>query len=76
MNEVAVHGVPDEKWGEVGKVFYSVKSGYQILNEDIRAHCLQHLAKFKVPKYFHPLDELPKNDSGKIDRKRLKTLKA
>ncbi|MEO1624246.1 MAG: long-chain fatty acid--CoA ligase [Bacteroidota bacterium] len=70
VNEVAVIGVPDAKWGEVGKAFVVAKEAAS--DADLLAHCRTKLAKFKVPKSIHFLEELPKNDSGKIDRKALK----
>jgi acyl-CoA synthetase (AMP-forming)/AMP-acid ligase II len=38
---------------------------------DLTAYCIKHLAKYKVPKHFEILKELPKNDTGKINRKML-----
>lgn len=74
IDEAAVVGVPDEKWGEVGKAYITL-SGLQPVDEaEVRAHCLEHLAKYKVPKLVVILQELPKNDSGKIDRKKLNHL--
>jgi len=72
VEEVAILGVPDDKWGEVGKAYIAIKKGLSIKQKDVIEHCLHHLAKYKVPKYIDFLQELPKNDSGKIDKKRLK----
>lgn len=72
VNEVAVVGVPDEKWGEVGKAFLVMKDGYA--TDGLQLFCCDKLAKFKIPKYYVVLSELPKNDSGKIDRKALKLI--
>jgi len=71
VREVAVIGVPDEKWGEVGKAFIVVQEGQPANAEAIRQFCSQHLAKFKVPKHFEFRDSLPKNDSGKILKRAL-----
>lgn len=68
--EVAVIGVPDEKWGEVGKAFI-VLNNTQVTADDIQKYCQQNLAKFKIPKHFIFLDSLPKGDSGKILKKKL-----
>jgi len=73
VKECCVIGVKDEKWGEVGKAFIALR-GQPISEDEIKSFCLKHLAKFKVPKYYHFLEELPKSDSGKIDRKKLKSL--
>lgn len=72
VKDCVVIGVKDEKWGEVGKAFvvFDGSADEQLLRE----HCLANLARFKVPKYFVFMDDLPKTDSGKIDRKYLKSL--
>ncbi|NMM47278.1 acyl-CoA synthetase [Marinigracilibium pacificum] len=71
VNEVAVIGVSDTKWGEVGKAYIVVKDNEILTEEEIKAFCFEGLAKFKVPRYFNFLNCLPKNDTGKIDRKQL-----
>ncbi len=71
IQEVAVIGVKDDRWGEVGKAF--ITAGQQEIKIDqIKEHCLKNLAKFKIPKYFEFLDELPKGHSGKILKKDLR----
>jgi fatty-acyl-CoA synthase len=65
VREVAVIGVPDEKWGEVGKAFV-VKDHEELTEQDLQGHCSKNLAKFKIPKFFVFLNELPKGESGKI----------
>lgn len=69
IKEVAVVGVKDEKWGEVGKAI--IVSETTIAADELRAFCLKGLAKFKIPKSFVFIDKLPQTDSGKIDRKGL-----
>lgn len=71
IREVAVIGVADEKWGEVGKAFV-VRDSEAITEEILRTHCASALAKFKIPKYFVFMTELPKGDSGKILKKALR----
>ncbi len=68
--EAAVIGVPDEKWGEVGKAFV-VRHSDTLTVEELQSHCLQNLAKFKIPKHFVFLAALPKGDSGKILKRKL-----
>ena len=69
--EAAVIGVPDAKWGEAGKAFVVAQPAATPAAEDLLAFCRQHLAKFKVPATLVFLPALPKNDTGKIDRKGL-----
>ncbi|MEZ4684994.1 MAG: hypothetical protein R3B47_02715 [Bacteroidia bacterium] len=67
--EVAVIGVPHPKWGEVGHAFIVCKKE----NPEsalIQAYCQERLAKFRFPSITF-LSELPKNGTGKIDRKAL-----
>ena len=64
--EVAVIGVPDDKWGEVGKAFVVRQPSVSVEVNHLLDHCLKNLAKFKIPKHFVFLETLPKGDSGKI----------
>lgn len=70
----AVIGIADAKWGEVGLAFIVPTAGEALSEEDVRAHCQAHLAKFKVPKVVQLLKALPQNDTGKIDRKELRQI--
>ncbi len=74
IKEVAVIGIPDEKWGEVGKAFVVLKSGAALTEQQIIDFCTGQLAKFKIPKQVRFIAELPKNEAGKIDRKALEKL--
>lgn len=71
VREAAVVGVPHAKWGECGKAFVSFEENQMVSEEAMREHCLQHLAKFKVPAHYVILKELPKTESGKIAKKNL-----
>ena len=64
--EVAVIGVPDERFGETGCVVAVVKAGQTLTLEDISAHISDKLAKFKCPSHLHLMDELPRNATGKV----------
>ena len=66
IHEVCVFGVPDEKWGEVGKAVVSLKPGKRITKEEIVAALGSKLARYKIPKYIAFVDEVPKNNVGKI----------
>lgn len=64
--EVAVVAVPHEKWGEVGLAALVAEPGARLDGDAVKRWCVDHLAKFKVPKRYVQLDELPKNASGKV----------
>ena len=64
--EAAVIGVPDERWGEVGKAVVVVKPGEALSEQDLIAHCLANLARFKVPASVAWTDVLPRNATGKV----------
>jgi fatty-acyl-CoA synthase len=72
--ETVVVGMPDEKWGEVGCAFVVVQAGDHTEATELIAYGRSKLAKFKVPKVIRFLPELPKNATGKLDRKRLKEM--
>jgi fatty-acyl-CoA synthase len=72
--DVAVIGVPDEKWGEVGRAFVVVRVGAVVTLEDVRAHCATLIARYKAPQHLVIVDELPRNTTGKIVKARLREL--
>jgi fatty-acyl-CoA synthase len=69
--EAAVIGVPHEKWGEVGKAFIVLKKGESLKEDEVREYLTDRLAKFKVPKHYAFLKELPKSAAGKILKREL-----
>jgi fatty-acyl-CoA synthase len=68
----AVIGVPDEKWGEVGKACVVLKPGMTATEEELIAFMQQHLARYKVPKSVAFLDALPMSGMGKILKRELR----
>jgi len=68
----AVIGVPDEKWGEVGKAFLTLKSDKSLKTDEIREYLLSKLAKYKIPQYFEIKESLPLSATGKILKRELK----
>lgn len=71
IQEVAVIGVPDSKWGEVGMAYIVLKPGTQMDTDAVHAFCDGKLAKFKIPKHARFIAELPKSDAGKILKRAL-----
>jgi fatty-acyl-CoA synthase len=67
----AVIGVEDEKWGEVGRAFVTLKPNKTVTPEELREYLLKNLAKYKVPKYFEIRDDLPLSGAGKILKRKL-----
>lgn len=73
VREVAVIGVADEKWGEVGKAFIVLENNSTTNEDSLKEYCLKNLAKFKIPKHFAFIPSLPKGDSGKILKRKLQS---
>ena len=71
---VAVIGVPDARWGEVGRAFVQPAPGVVLDPAAVQTHLEGRLARFKRPKQIVVLAELPRTGSGKIDKTLLKTL--
>jgi acyl-CoA synthetase (AMP-forming)/AMP-acid ligase II len=70
--EVAVVGVPDDKWGEAGKAMVVLKPGASATAEDIILHTRKLIAGYKVPKSVDFIPALPRNGTGKILRRELR----
>lgn len=70
--EVAVIGVPDDKWGESVKAVCVPKPGSQLDADSIMSWTRERIAAFKVPKSVDVIEALPRNASGKILRKDLR----
>jgi fatty-acyl-CoA synthase len=68
VQEVAVVGLPHEKWGEAPHAFVVRKAGAVLTAEEVQAFARERLAGFKCPKGVTFLDELPKTATGKIQK--------
>lgn len=71
IREVAVIGVPDEKFGQRTAAYIALHDGQSLDADTVRAHVRDRLARFAVPRDVHFLDELPRNATGKIVRRDL-----
>jgi fatty-acyl-CoA synthase len=68
----AVIGLPDAKWGEVGKACVVLKSGQSATEEELLRLMTERLAKYKVPKSVTFIDSLPISAAGKILKRELR----
>ena len=71
--ELAIIGVPDTKWGEVGCMYYVPADGDITLSE-IETYLASRLAKYKIPKQMHKIENLPRTGVGKLKRHELRAL--
>lgn len=72
VSEVAVIGLPHERWIEQVTAVIVLKDGHAAEADHIMEHCREHLAHFKVPKRVEFIASLPKNPSGKILKRDLR----
>ena len=68
VNEVAVVGAPDTEWGEIVVAFVVVTSGSTADAGELDEACRREIASFKKPKKYIFVDELPKNNYGKVQK--------
>jgi fatty-acyl-CoA synthase len=66
--EVAVVGMPHEKWGEAPNAFVVLRVNASATAEELRQFVRSHLAHFKCPQAFHFIPELPKTATGKVQK--------
>jgi fatty-acyl-CoA synthase len=70
--EVAVFGVADERWGEVGRAAVVLRPGATLEPTAITRHCLERLAKYKVPRSYEFVEAIPHNAAGKVLKRELR----
>ncbi|MFA6209782.1 MAG: long-chain-fatty-acid--CoA ligase [Candidatus Obscuribacterales bacterium] len=70
--ECAVFGIPDEKWGELVHATVVFRAGQSPHEEELTDFVRERLARYKVPRHWEFLEELPKTGSGKIKKKELR----
>lgn len=71
IREAAVVATKDELRGEIPKAVIVLKEGENATEREIQKYCMRYFANYKIPKLVDFLDELPKNATGKIDKKTL-----
>jgi fatty-acyl-CoA synthase len=64
--EVAVIGLPDDRWGEAVTAVVALKEGQQLTLDELRDFGGDRLAKYKLPIRLHTIDALPRNPAGKV----------
>jgi fatty-acyl-CoA synthase len=68
VQEAAIVGLPDEKWGEAPHAFVVLRSGHSATESELREFVRDRLAHFKCPKSVQFVAELPKTATGKIQK--------
>ncbi|NPT38506.1 AMP-binding protein [Paraburkholderia xenovorans] len=72
IEDVAVVGIPDDRWGERPVATVVVRDGMALSFDMLVAHCAAHLARFKIPVAMFTRSELPRNASGKILKRKIR----
>jgi acyl-CoA synthetase (AMP-forming)/AMP-acid ligase II len=72
VDDVAVIGVPDARWGEAPKAVVVPAPDATVDPDALIAYCREHLAAFKCPTTVDVVDELPRNLTGKVLKKQLR----
>jgi fatty-acyl-CoA synthase len=72
VEDIAVLGIPDESWGEVGCAFVIAKRGVTLKSEDLIGFCDGQLARYKWPKKILAVEDFPRTALGKVRKTVLK----
>ncbi len=72
--DVAVVGVPDPVWGEEVMAIVLLREGEKMDPQELQDYCRDKLARYKIPRYIHFVEEMPKTSSGKLLKYELKQL--
>jgi fatty-acyl-CoA synthase len=71
IEDIAVVGVPDERWGEVGQAFVIPKGDSNFSAESLIGYCKERMAKFKCPKQVVLCEDFPRTSLGKVRKREL-----
>ena len=72
VKDCAVFGIPDAEFGEKLMALVETSEGSTVTSADVHAHLTRHLAGYKVPRRIEMAHNLPREDSGKIFKRRLR----
>jgi fatty-acyl-CoA synthase len=70
--EAAVIGIPDERWGEVGRAFVVLAEGTSLDLDAVNAKLDGRLARYKLPRSLVAIDSMPRNTTGKLLKQELR----
>jgi fatty-acyl-CoA synthase len=70
--EAAVIGIPDVRWGQVGRAVVVVRAGRELTEDEVVAHCARNLARYKLPHSVVFTEALPRNATGKVHKPTLR----
>jgi len=74
VKEVSVIGMPDREWGESVAAFVTRHNDAAVTEPELEALCLQSIARFKRPRWYFFVAELPKNGTGKVLKTELRRI--
>jgi fatty-acyl-CoA synthase len=66
VTEIAIIGLPDDRWGEAVTAVAAVGEGQELSLEELREFGGENLARYKLPTRLHTVDALPRNPAGKV----------
>tara|TARA_B100000686_G_C15879688_1_gene520410 strand:- start:51 stop:500 length:450 start_codon:yes stop_codon:yes gene_type:complete len=66
--DCTVFGIPDKRWGEALVAYVVPRDEKELTEQEITNYCLEHLARFKRPKYVKIVDNIAKTPSGKVQK--------
>ena len=70
--DVTVIGLPDPTWGQAVTAVIVPVSGVHVALEDVKAHCKDKIAGYKIPKAIKLVDAIPRNETGKVIKRQLR----
>jgi len=76
ISECAVVGLEHRDYGEAVTAFVVFKEGFDVTQAELTAYCKERMASYKVPKEFKPVDQLPKTNTGKILRRKVREIES